>query len=138
MRKRRRRRKMLPVPVTSMGDIAFQLIIFFMLASNFMREANIRYERPTAPDIDRVEGGLSVVIDEDGAMFVQGLEVGGEQDIEARVTEWIADQEKDGGEAKRIVLLRCDKEIDHAVFGPVVEAITKAGGQPALVGEKRK
>ena len=34
-----------------MGDIAFLLIIFFMLASNFMKTANVDMEEPRSSDL---------------------------------------------------------------------------------------
>ena len=37
---RRRKKPSLVLPLSSMGDIAFLLIIFFMLASNFMKTGN--------------------------------------------------------------------------------------------------
>ena len=39
------------IPIASMGDIAFLLIIFFMLTSNFIQEAHIRLTPASAADV---------------------------------------------------------------------------------------
>ena len=51
---RRRKRMDLTLPTSSMGDIAFLLIIFFVLASHFMKTANIEAEKPTSEAVDTV------------------------------------------------------------------------------------
>jgi hypothetical protein len=37
----------------------------------------------------------------------------------------------------RIVLFKCDQAVDKKVFEPVIEAISKAGGIVAAMGEKK-
>ena len=53
--KKRRRRRTIIVPVVSMGDIAFLLIIFFILCSNIAREAGIAVAPPVSADLDQVD-----------------------------------------------------------------------------------
>ena len=56
MRKsRKKERKPIPVPLTSMGDIAFLLIIFFMLASDFIKEPNLKVEPPRSEHVKKTE-----------------------------------------------------------------------------------
>jgi len=45
-RKRKRQRRKIAVPVASMGDIAFLLIIFFMVVSNFFKTPKIDADMP--------------------------------------------------------------------------------------------
>ena len=52
---RKRKKPSLVLPLSSMGDIAFLLIIFFMLASNFMKTANVDLEEAHAADLERQE-----------------------------------------------------------------------------------
>ena len=74
----KRRKKSLPIiPTASMGDIAFLLIIFFMLASNFMKSANVKAEEPASPDVEQQEPALvSVIYDQEGKLWLQGVEIG--------------------------------------------------------------
>ena len=73
---RRRKKPSLVLPLSSMGDIAFLLIIFFMLASNFMKTANVDMEEPKAQDLDRQEAAKqSVTMDRNGDIWFQGQQV---------------------------------------------------------------
>ena len=72
---RRRRRIPVVVPVASMGDIAFLLIIFFMLTSNFMKNRAIELEDARSPDIDVLKKTqVTVTLDEDNFLRLQGEE----------------------------------------------------------------
>ena len=60
-----------------MGDIAFLLIIFFMLASNFMKTANVDMEEPSSSDLEQQEAAKqSVTMDRNGDIWFQGQKVG--------------------------------------------------------------
>ena len=72
-RARTRRRVNIYVPTASMGDIAFLLIIFFMLTSKFMQESHVVYKEAESPDIVTVDDtSFSVIVDEKGAIWLQG------------------------------------------------------------------
>ena len=132
MKVRRARRIRPLVPVASMGDIAFLLIIFFMVTSNFIREAHVEYKPATSPDIQPIEESqVSVTLDKDGALWLQGkpcpvglLEEG------ARA---LLDERED-----KAVMLKVDKEMTHDKYGPVFLALSKAGAEIALVGQQEK
>ena len=55
---RRKKRMSLIVPTSSMGDIAFLLIIFFMLASTFMKSGNAQVENASSSAIESQEPPL--------------------------------------------------------------------------------
>ncbi len=132
--RRRRRRKVIRVPVASMGDIAFLLIIFFMITSSFAREASIRLTPPTSPDLDEVESTpVSVSIDEEGVFWVNDDQVADLDALESMVEELLAGATDD---AQRLVRFRCDAGIAKDIFEPVLGAITAAGGIVAAVGER--
>jgi len=64
------------IPVASMADVAFQLIIFFMICSTFAREAGITVKPPVAPGLEHIrESNTSVSIDASGRIYVQGRRV---------------------------------------------------------------
>jgi biopolymer transport protein ExbD len=134
VKKRRKKRKAsIIVPVVSMGDIAFLLIIFFMVCSNFARESGKPIEPPKSPDIDKMkERMVSVAIDEDGNVYLKGVPVDS-QEIEAGVAALLKDKEK---EEDRIVLFKCDRKVDREVYEPVIAAIARGGGLIGAIGEK--
>ncbi len=133
MRKRRRRPSFI-VPIVSMGDIAFLLIIFFMLCSNFARQAGIKVTPPVSLDIETVdESQFAVLIDEDSAIYFQGIKMHSADALEAELAELLRDAAS--ADARR-VLFRCDRGVDRSVFEPVLDAVTRAGGIVIAVGEK--
>lgn len=132
---KRKRSKHLPViPTTSMGDIAFLLIIFFMICSNFAKESSISLQPPRAADLDVVEEtAISVAIDRDGAIFLQGTRV-----PDAEAVKWgVASLLKDKATPKqRTVMFKCDSNAPLASFESVLESISEGGGIIAALGEK--
>ena len=129
---RRNRNRGVAVPLTSMGDIAFLLLIFFILCSNFIKESGIQHEPPVSPDVKTVkEGKVSVIIDRNGDIYLQGQKAPS-ADIADAVEALLAG--RDGDDA-RLVVFRCDKGVDKSVFEPVIDAIARAGGTIVAVGE---
>lgn len=129
----RRKKSLRPlIPLASMGDIAFLLIIFFMLTSNFIKESPIKYTLPVSADIDFQKPGLvSVVMDEKGQLYLQGEPCHMEM-LESRVREELE------GKKDRFVMLKIDRAIRQRSFGPVYMALSRAGAQIAPVGRKEK
>ena len=127
---RKKKRMDLVLPTSSMGDIAFLLIIFFILASNFMKTANVEAEKPASSDVDTVEDAqVSVIVDVEGKFFVQGIEVS-QAEIESAVLQAVGDH-KD-----KPVHLLVDKELTKEKFMPAMEALGAAGVKVVLVGDK--
>ncbi len=124
------------VPTTSMGDIAFLLIIFFMVCSNFVKEASVKYEPPKSFDVAAVKNApVSVVIDEEGQIFLNGKPVESAKTVESLVESAVRGKTVD---EQRMVMFKCDHLIEKKVFEPVLDAITRAGGLIVAVGDKRK
>ena len=133
MKKSRTRRKPVNPPVASIGDIAFLLIIFFMLTSNFVKETAIKLEPPKSEVIDQLEEiQVSVAVDHEGVVHLNGSKTTADA-LEGLLTQEFADKTTPRG---RTVMLKCDRDIEKHVFEPVIEAIAAAGGRIAAVGEK--
>ncbi len=133
--RRNKRRANIVVPVASMGDIAFLLIIFFMVCSNFARE---QYPLTPAhsPNVEKLkQSQIYVGIDRDGMLYFQGVQMCDADAVEHGVRALIGDKTTDEA---RTVIFRCDKGIDKKVFEPVLSAISKGGGIIAAVGDKRE
>jgi len=132
--RRRRRRSKIVVPVASMGDIAFLLIIFFMICSNFAKEAGIPVEPPRSPDLDRVKQTTTVVsVDADGQIYFQGHRIHNAKAVETEVAELLKTATTADA---RNVLFRCDRKVAKDIFEPVMDAITRGGGTIVAVGDK--
>lgn len=124
-------RRMPFVPTASFGDIAFLLIIFFMVASVFMKESSIKIKPAASPDIDKVKSvPLSVIIDSDGKIWLQGDEYSKDA-LEPELSAALRDK------PDKQVYLKVDRERKQKEFGPVLMALSNAGAEIVLVGEKR-
>ncbi|MGI6496643.1 MAG: ExbD/TolR family protein [Kiritimatiellia bacterium] len=133
MKMRDRRKKTVTVPLTSMGDIAFLLLIFFILCSNFVKESGIEYQSPTSRDVKSVkESNISVIIDRSGDVYLMGSKCAS-TDIADAIETLLARRE---GEDERLVVLRCDKNVRKEIFEPVIDSIARAGGTIVAVGER--
>lgn len=129
---RRKKRMDLVLPTASMGDIAFLLIIFFILASNFMKGANIEAEKPSSAEVDAIEdANVEVVVDKDAKYYVQGVEVD-KGLIEDAVLRAVGDHRE------QPVHLLVDKNLVRKDFMPAVEALGSAGVKVVLVGERTR
>ena len=131
MKVARPRRRMPFVPTASFGDIAFLLIIFFMVASVFMKEANIKVKQATSPDIDKVKNPpVSVIVDTEGKIWLQGQEYALDA-LEPEMSALLRDK------TDKQVMLKVDRLQKQKEFGQVLKALSNAGAEITLVGEKK-
>ena len=135
-RSRRKKRKIIPVPVASMGDIAFLLIIFFLVCSEASKDnKSIIIDPPVSEHVEKTKAVVvaRVDVDEKGEIYFDGARVESAKDVEwgirALLTSTVSDDQ-------RHVQFRCDKEQPREVFEPVLQAIATAGGIIEAVGEK--
>jgi len=131
--KRRKRRKMIPVPVASMGDIAFLLIIFFMVCSRFAKDPGVSIDPPTTVEVSKLDDyPVVVLIDKEARIYFQGKPIDSAEQVEEEVRRFVEGKDD---EKSRTVLFRCDRSVGKRIFEPVIEAIAKGGGRIAAVGE---
>ena len=126
---RKRKKPDLVLPLSSMGDIAFLLIIFFMLASNFMKTANVDLEEARAADLDRQEAAKqSVTMDREGVIWFQGQQVGANE--LADLIKPFVEQDK-----TLAVHVSIHKSLTHKDFEPLIQAISESGARLILTGQ---
>jgi len=136
MRKRRRRRTAILVPVASMGDIAFLLIIFFMVCSRFAKDPGVDINAPSTAKVTKLEDyPIVVLIDKEGTIYFQGDRISGTEQVENEVRRLVAGKTDPKSQT---VLFRCDRTVGKHIFEPVIEAIAKGGGRIAAAGDPSK
>lgn len=136
MIKRRFHRRASFIPTASMGDIAFLLIIFFMVCSNFIKEASITLKPPRAEDLTEIEESpVSVSIDEKGSIYLQGRQMRDTEELEWGVRGLVSDKATPKG---RTVLFKCDASLGRDVYEPALDAISRGGGMIAAMGDVKK
>ena len=137
-KKKKKQRRAVPVPVASMGDIAFLLIIFFLLCSEATKDnSKLLVQLPRSEHVEKSEGSVAarVAIDETGAIYLDGMLVDNAKDVEWGVRALLADTIADD---QRHVQFKCDKALPKETFEPVLQAIAEAGGIIEAVGELRE
>ena len=112
-----------------MGDIAFLLIIFFMLASNFMKTGNVDLKRPRAPTLEQQEPAkCSVMVDRDGVVWCDGAQVSASE--LASIIKPLVERDRE-----LAVHVSVHKDLKRDEFMPVVEAVSESGAKIVLTGE---
>jgi biopolymer transport protein ExbD len=73
--KLRRKRKHFLIPLNSMSDVAFLLLIFIMLVAliNYRREVKIEYPEAQSAKRTSAEKNLEIWIDRSGGVYLDGL-----------------------------------------------------------------
>lgn len=127
---RRRRKIKMILPLASMGDIAFLLIIFFMLTSSFMKNSQ-QLTPADSPHVENVENAqVSLTVDENGEVWLQGLEVDVSMIADA-VEAYVDNHPRDV-----LVHVNIDKSLKRKTYMPVMEALSETGVKMVLTGQK--
>ena len=130
-----KKRRKVPVPIASMGDIAFLLIIFFLVLSEISKDnANIQVTLPESEHVKKNEFTVAarVAIDENGEIYLDGVKVDSAKDVEWGIRALLANTVTDD---QRYVQFKCDAALPKETFGPVFKAVAEAGGKMLAVGE---
>jgi len=86
--KLRRKKRTMSIPLFSMSDIAFLLLIFIMLVSliNYRKEVNIEHPTAHTAPVTTAENNLEVWIDVTGGIYLDGY-TSGMQELELKIEE---------------------------------------------------
>lgn len=135
--KKKSRRADIAVPIASMGDIAFLLIIFFMVCSNFAKDPPVELDPASSIALSKIEDtAIRVTIDKEGVMYLQREEVPDVDAIRYGVESFV--QSRGDSDTPAIVVFKCDKSIPKSIYEPVLDAIAESGAVIGAVGEERE
>jgi biopolymer transport protein ExbD len=129
-----RRQLKVEVPSMAMGDIAFNLLIFFVILAKAQDDSHLKWQPATTPKVENAgQTRVSIVIDQNSKLYLNGREVG-----IAQLAGGIEDLLGSAPAGERVVLLKVHKEAMAGRFEPVIEAISEAGGDLVHVLEEKK
>ncbi|MBI1314758.1 biopolymer transporter ExbD [bacterium] len=112
------------VPSMAMGDIAFNLLIFFVILARAQDDSHLQWTPAKAANIESAGNSrVSIVVDKDNKLYLNGGEIGVGQ-LAAAIQEELGNAPA----GERVVLLKVHQEILAQRFEPVIEAISEAGG----------
>ena len=122
------------IPSVAMGDIAFLLLIFFVILARAQDDSHLRWEPASSKDTAQVGSPLaSVVIDADAKYFLNGqqIEIG---QLSTSLSNVLGTTEA----GRRTVIFKVDRATTADVFEPAIEAISQAGGDLVHILEPEK
>jgi biopolymer transport protein ExbD len=122
------------VPSVAMGDIAFNLLIFFVILARAQDDSHLQWQPAEAANLQGAGAAkVSVLIDNDNKLYLNGQPLGQVQ-LASRIEELLGDAPA----GQRIVLLKVHKDATAMYYEPVIESISEAGGDLVHVLEERK
>lgn len=130
----KRRASRAEVPSMAMGDIAFNLLIFFVILARAQDDSHLQWTPAKAANLQSAGHSMvSVVVDNENKLYLNGQEIGVGQLAGA-----IETQLGDAPAGERTVLLKVHQEAIAQRFEPVIEAVSEAGGDLVHIVEEDK
>ena len=122
------------VPALAMGDIAFNLLIFFVILARAQDDSFLNWQPASARNVESAgHAKVSVLIDSEGRLYFNGQEIG-----IARLADRIRETLGDAPPGERNVLLKIDRQTQALRFEPVIEAVSEAGGDLVHILEEQR
>ncbi|MCZ4373718.1 biopolymer transporter ExbD [Vibrio diazotrophicus] len=120
------------IDLTSMLDIVFIMLIFFIVTSSFVRESGVEVNRPTASNVvSQKDAGIFVAITSANDIFIDKRQVDVER-VQATLEHLLLEQ------PEASLVIQAD---EHAYNGTVVQVMDAAKGAGVksitLAAEKR-
>jgi biopolymer transport protein ExbD len=129
-----RRQFKVEVPSVAMGDIAFNLLIFFVILAKAQDDSHLKWEAAATPKVEAVrQAKVSIVVDVNNKLYLNGREIS-----EQNLAKAVEDQLGEAGAGERTVLLKIHDQTQALRFEPVIEAAGEAGGEIVVVLEEKK
>ena len=131
--KMKRKQPKVDIPSVAMGDIAFNLLIFFVILAQSQDDSHIQW---TPAKADNLKGSgytrVTVTIDKDQKVYLNGQELS-EAQLASRIETYLGTAPA----GQRKVLLKAHSECTAAKFEPVIEANSQAGGELVHILDKK-
>ena len=123
--RKKRQRYQIQAPLTSLIDIVFMLIIYFLLTTNFMVDEGIKIKLPQArAAAPQTRQEITVYVDREGRAFLKNRQI--PQDILFKELKKMI-----GGQKDRLVVVKADRSV---ILNKVVKVmdLAKAAGAARL------
>ncbi|WP_376690997.1 ExbD/TolR family protein [Wenzhouxiangella sp. EGI_FJ10409] len=113
------------INLTSLIDVVFLLLIFFMVSTTFERQSLLRLDLPEAStaETESVPDVVEFIVTDDGRLFVGDEELVDER--QATVQAAIAQRFRDNPEA--VLVIRADAEAPHRLVVRVLDSAAAEG-----------
>ncbi|HET6593344.1 MAG TPA: biopolymer transporter ExbD [Xanthomonadales bacterium] len=124
------------VDLTSLIDVVFLLLIFFMVSTTFERQALLKVDLPEASEVDDrtdLPESLELVIDSEGRMYLNDMRLvdSTEQTLRAAIQEAVGD------ERSLPLILRADRLTAHHHVVTAMDVAAQLGFQNLSIATDR-
>lgn len=128
---RKKNRHTVNMPLTSLIDIVFLLLIYFLLTTNFIVDEGIKIKLPQAKaSAPQTQKEITVYVDQDGKAFLENKEVP-LGSLFKKLKEMI------GGQEDKLVVIKADRSVVINKAVKVMDIAKSAGaGKLCLATEK--
>lgn len=127
------RKPELVIPVASMADIAFLLIVFFMLTSTIIKESGIDLNLPQAKKTEEKKvREKSIVVTRQGQFYLNGVPMSPER-IEAELATLLQNAKT---EDERAVTIKGDKVAEYQHIVTAIDMVNRLDGTLVLILEE--
>ncbi|GAB6057556.1 ExbD/TolR family protein [Desulfonatronum parangueonense] len=117
--------------MTSMMDVVFIMLIFFIVTTSFVKEAGIEVNRPTAATAERQErGNIMIAVSDAGAVWIDGRQVD-VRAVRANVERLRAENPESA------VVIQADESSRTGVLIQVMDQVRQAGVLDVAVAAER-
>ncbi len=107
-----------------MADIAFNLVLFFIIMARAQDDSHLQWEPAKAAPVQRFgQAAVSITVDKEDRVYMNGR-LASILDLSTSIANELA-REPAG---KRTVLLKIHRDTLAKTFEPIIEAVSKAGG----------
>jgi biopolymer transport protein ExbD len=129
-----RRSSKADVPSMAMGDIAFNLLIFFVILARAEDDSHLHWQPASAVEITASGAAkVSVLIDNDNKYYINGQQVG-----ETQIADEVESLLGNATAGDRRVFFKVHKDAQAMYFEPAIAAISEVGGDLVHVLEQKK
>src|SRR5262249_22936442 len=123
------------VPAVAMADIAFNLVLFFIILARTQDDSHLHWQPASAPKVESITNSrVSVMVDKDNKVYLNGKQLG-TGELAASIQLLLGNRPA----GQRPVLLKIHKDTLAATFEPILEAVSQAGGDVVhVLAEEQK
>ena len=124
--------------MSSMGDIAFLLLIFFIVATTITEDSNVKWTPPKARNLtDPAKALVTVAVEAEIEIWVDQYKIpeGDLKILRSTLVDRIGEPEDAEEDVPRLVRVIIDASAPYHKFEPVMAIISELGARMVLVGE---
>ena len=126
----KKKTKKVLINITSLIDVLFLLLIFFMISSTFLEQPGIKLELPHAQSAVITEQRDYVLfVDKEGKMFLNQDEVF-TQNLEEKLKQALPNMQD------KALILKADQDTSHGVVVRVMDIAKQSGVRKLIIGTK--